>query len=162
MPVYICWLQCRGGPQEASYAVAPRGRADGRARECRTECSEGTAPHLKFRSQVTWRPTHLTTARGPQSLSFPRPHQGKPGALTRDCQKLHTSDEGAEKLPFYLDDIPGHTEAGSFHLSCFRRPWGTFASQSLPRRETLSIFWGGGSLRVACGTSAARDQSRAH
>lgn len=48
----------------------------------------------------------------PVSLSFPRPYQGKPRVLIRDCQKPHTSDEGVEKLPFYLDNIPGHTERG--------------------------------------------------
>ena len=123
--------------------MAPRGGADSRARACRTVFKGDRAPletsftgHLETRT-----PDH---SQGPPiSLSFLRPHKGKPRVLTRDCQKPHTSDEGAEKLPFYLDDIPGHTEAGSCHLSCFKHPWGTFASQSLPRREILSI-WGGG------------------
>ena len=141
--------------------MAPRGGADSRARACRTVFKGDRAPlEILFTGHLETRtPDH---SQGPPiSLSFLRPHKGKPRVLTRDCQKPHTSDEGAEKLPFYLDDIPGHTEAGSCHLSCFKHPWGTFASQSLPRREILSIWGGRGSLQVACGTSAARDQSRA-
>lgn len=72
--IYLLAALAGGGLQEAWCLGAPdRGHSKGPGRQDFAD-SEETVPNLKFCSQVTWRPTCLTTAQGPPIfLSCPTP-----------------------------------------------------------------------------------------
>ena len=88
----------------------------------------------------------------PVSLSFPRPHQGKPRVLIRDCQKPHTSDEGQRSFLSIWTTSQG-TQRGIPSVSvvsnvmghfCFPKPRSEVFPKPPQARNLIYFFWGGG------------------
>ena len=88
----------------------------------------------------------------PVSLSFPRPHQGKPRVLIRDCQKPHTSDEGQRSFLSIWTTSQG-TQRGIPSVSvvsnvmghfCFPKPRSEVFPKPPQARNLIYFFLEGG------------------